>query len=61
MDYEKLRELLLEKCEEMYFAGGIGSAVIDATNIEKASPSELEEYAIQMGITEEDIKKKRLI
>lgn len=48
--YEELREFLINECEAMYFAGGIGSAIIDITRIENANDEELEEIAEELGI-----------
>ena len=36
MDYEELRQFLIDRCEEMFYAGGIGYALIDKTRIENA-------------------------
>ena len=46
---EELRQLLINECEAMYFAGGIGSAIIDISRIENADYEELEEIANEMG------------
>ena len=60
--YEELRQFLINECEAMYFAGGIGSAIIDISRIEEADNEELEEIAKELGIDIEDPKiKERII
>ena len=47
---EELRQLLINECEAMYFAGGIGTTIIDISRIENAETiEELEEIANEMG------------
>ena len=41
IDIDKLRKDLLQDCYGGYFAGGFGGALVEATDIEKASPQEL--------------------
>ncbi len=48
--YEKLREAIINELEAMYFAGGIGSALIDISRVENADDEELEEIANELGI-----------
>ena len=47
---EELRQFLIDKCEEMYFAGGIGYAILDIPKIERASNEELIEIANELKI-----------
>ena len=60
---EELRQLLINECEAMYFAGGIGTAIIDISRVENAKTiEELEEIAKELGIDIDDPKiKERII
>lgn len=50
IDIDALRDDLFQDCYGGYFAGGFGGALIEATDIEKASPQELIKIAENKGI-----------
>ena len=50
IDVDKLRNDLLQDCYGGYFAGGFGGSLVEATDIEKASPQELIKIAENKGI-----------
>jgi hypothetical protein len=50
IDIDKLRKDLLQDCYGGYFAGGFGGALVEASDIEKASPEELIKIAEKKGI-----------
>ena len=41
IDIEKLRQDMKEDCYGAYFGGGFGGALVEAFDVEKASPEEL--------------------
>ncbi len=50
IDISKLREDLKEECYGAYFGGGFGGALMEASDIEKASPEEIIEKAQEQGV-----------
>ena len=56
-DFEKLRKDLKEECLAAMFAGGFGMAIVDLTDIERASNDELLKYAKQFGF---DLRKYQI-
>lgn len=50
IDIDALRDDLLQDCYGEYFAGGFGGVLVEATDIEKASPQELIKIAENKGI-----------
>ena len=50
IDINKLRKDLLDDCMAAYFGAGIGTAVIDAVDIERAAPETLVNLALRQGI-----------
>ena len=51
IDIEALRNDLKEEALAVYFAGGFGAALIEASDIEEMSPEELLEFAQKQGIS----------
>lgn len=49
LDTETLRKDLQEEAYGAYFGGGFGAALVDAADIENASPEELIETAEKYG------------
>ena len=45
IDYEKLRRDMADECMAAFICGGIGPALLDTLDIEKASNEELERIA----------------
>ena len=56
-NFEKLRNDLKEECLGAMFAGGFGMAVVDLTDIERASNEQLLKYAKQFGF---DLRKYQI-
>ena len=56
-NFEKLRNDLKEECLAAMFAGGFGMAIVDLTDIERASNDELLKYAKQFGF---DLRKYQM-
>ncbi len=54
IDIDKLREDLKEECYGAFFVGGLGGALMEASDIEKASPEKILEIAQEQGV---DLKK----
>ena len=50
IDIDKLREELKQECYGAYFGGGIGGALIESFDIERASPEELIKIAREKGL-----------
>ncbi len=50
IDIEKLRETLKQECYGAFFGGGYGGALIEAGDVERASPEDLIEMAERNGI-----------
>ena len=49
IDYEKLRRDLTDECMAAFTCGGIGPALLDSLDVEKASGEELERIAGRYG------------
>ena len=49
IDYEKLRRDLADECMAAFICGGIGPALLDSLDVEKASDKELERIAGRYG------------
>ena len=49
IDYEKLRRDLTDECMAAFICGGIGPALLDSLDVEKASGEELERIAGRYG------------
>lgn len=49
-NFEKLRKDLKEECLAAMFAGGFGMAIVDLTDIERASNEQLLKYANKFGL-----------
>ena len=49
IDYEKLRRDLTDECLAAFICGGIGPALPDSLDVEKASGEELERIAGRYG------------
>ena len=54
IDIEELREDLKQDSYGAFFGGGFGGALMEALDIDRASPKELVELAVERGI---DLKK----
>lgn len=50
IDIEKLRETLKQECYGAFFGGGFGGALVESSDLERASPEELVELALEKGI-----------
>lgn len=50
IDIDKLREDLLQNCYGGYFGGGFGAALVEAAEVEQATPEELVVLAQRQGI-----------
>ena len=50
IDIEELREDMKRECYGAFFGGGFGGALIEAFDIDTASPEELVKMAQQSGI-----------
>lgn len=50
IDVESLREDMMDECYGAFFCGGIGEALIESVEIEKAPPEELVKLAKRQGI-----------
>jgi len=50
IDIEKLRETLKQECYGAFFGGGFGGALVESFDLERASPEELIELALERGI-----------
>ena len=50
IDVDKLREHMLNECYGAAFGGGFGGALVEAMDVENASPEKLVELAQQQGI-----------
>ena len=50
IDVDKLREDMLNECYGATFGGGFGGALVEAMDVENASPEKLVELAQQQGI-----------
>ncbi len=49
IDVDELREDLREECLGAYFGGGYGAAMVEAVDVDHASPEELVQMAIDKG------------
>lgn len=50
IDYDALREALMDECFAACFGGGIGPAIVDALSVEEMSPDELIKTARLWGV-----------
>ena len=50
IDVDKLREDMLNECYGAAFGGGFGGALVEAMDVENASPEKLVELAQQQGV-----------
>ena len=50
IDVDKLREDMLNECYGAAFGGGFGGALVEAFDVENASPEKLVELAQQQGV-----------
>lgn len=50
IDTDALRDDMEDDCLAAYFGGGFGGALIEASDIENASPEQLEEMAKRQGV-----------
>lgn len=50
IDVDELREDLREECLGAYFGGGYGAALVEAVDVDNASPEELVQMALDKGI-----------
>ena len=50
IDAEKLRKDLKEACLGAFFGGGFGGALVEAADVERATPQELLKIAERMGV-----------
>lgn len=50
IDVDKLREDMKQDCYGAFFGGGFGGALMEASDIESASPEELVRIAQRKGI-----------
>ena len=50
IDVDALREAVREECSAAFFGGGIGPALLEAFDAERASPQELIDMAQRWGI-----------
>lgn len=50
IDIEKLRETLKQECYGAFFGGGFGGALVESFDLERASPEELIELALEKGL-----------
>lgn len=50
IDIEELRENLKEECYAAYFVEGFGAALVEASDLDDASPEELAEMAQENGV-----------
>ena len=50
IDVDKLREDMRSECLGAAFGGGFGGALVEAYDVEKASPEELVEMAVRLGM-----------
>lgn len=50
IDVDELREDMKQDCYGAFFGGGFGTALIESSDIESASPEELVEIAQRKGI-----------
>jgi hypothetical protein len=57
IDIEKLREDIKQDCYGAYFGGGFGGALMEAFDVDKASPQKLIEFAENRGIDLRNYKK----
>lgn len=54
IEIDRLKRDLKDACYAAYFGGGVGSALMESFEIEKASPEELVRLAKELGL---DIRK----
>lgn len=57
IDVDTLREAVRNECGAAFFGGGIGPALLDAFDADRASPEELIDMARRWGI---DLRKYRI-
>lgn len=50
IDVDKLRQDMRNECLGAYFGGGFGGALMEAFDVDKATPERLVEIAQQQGI-----------
>ena len=50
IDIERLKQDIKQEYLGAYFVGGFGAALIDSINIDRASPEEIVEIALKLGI-----------
>ena len=50
IDVDELREDLREECLGAYFGGGYGAALVEAVDVDNASPEELVQMALDKGL-----------
>lgn len=50
INVETLREAVKQECYGACFGGGFGGGMVEASDIEYASPQQLADIAVQMGI-----------
>lgn len=50
IDVDKLWEDMRSECLGAAFGGGFGGALVEAYDVEKASPEELVEMAVRLGM-----------
>lgn len=54
IDYDRLRNDLINYYQGAYFVGGFGAALMDAMDVEKMNDEELVQLALQKGLKIED-------
>ena len=57
IDVDELREDLREECLGAYFGGGYGVALVEAVDVDNASPEELVQIALDKGF---DLRRYRV-
>ena len=57
IDVDALREAVRDECSAAFFGGGIGPALLEAFDADRASPEELVDMARRWGI---DLRKYRI-
>ena len=57
IDVDALREAVRNECSAAFFGGGIGPALLEAFDADRASPEELVDMARRWGI---DLRKYRI-
>ncbi|MCF0185218.1 MAG: hypothetical protein HUJ98_01860 [Bacteroidaceae bacterium] len=50
VDVDRLRDAMREECLGAYFGGGFGAALFDAYDVDRATPEELVQMAVDQGL-----------